>query len=114
MKRLMVATAAVLAALVLGATASAGYVEYANDAYWGAGEGYGSAFSSSWVLTHMHKSAPFDTTLTFIDNTAYNWHNTRRSTDTWMQVGWPSSSVKKAHCRSNVAKATWAGCAVTS
>jgi hypothetical protein len=103
-----------VAALALGASASAGYVEYANDAAWGAGEGYASAFSSSWSLTHMHKNATFDTTITFIDNTSYSWHNTRRSTDTWLQTAWPSSSVKKAHCRSNVARTIWAGCAVYS
>lgn len=114
MKRLIVVMAVAVAALVLGATASAGYVEYANDANWQAGEGYGSAFSSSWSLTYMHKNAPFDTTLTFIDNTSYGWHNTRRSTDTWLQVGWSSSTVKKAHCRSNVARVIFAGCAVTS
>jgi hypothetical protein len=114
MKRLIVTLAVAVAALVLGATAWAAAVPYMSASSWSPGQGNGSAFSSSWFMNVMYKGAPFDTTITFIDNVSYAWVNTRRSTDTYMQIHWLSSQVKKAHCRSNVASRISAGCTVYS
>jgi hypothetical protein len=114
MNRLLAILVLALVSLVVGATAQAAVIQYANDSYWGAGEGKGSAFSSSWFQNTMYKSAPFDSTITFIDNVSYAWVNTRRSTAGYMQTHWLSSQVKKAHCRSNVVAPIWAGCSVYS
>lgn len=114
MKRLFAALAVIAAALVLGATASGAVVHYYSTSWWSAGQGGGSSFSSSWFLNVMYKDAPFDTTITFIENTSYGWVNTLRSTNTYMDTHWLSSRVKKAHCRSNVAAGIWAGCTVYS
>ena len=114
MKRLIVAVAATSAALVIGATASAAAVPYMSTSYWSPGQGGGSSFSSSWFMNGMYKNAPFDSTITFIDNVGYGWHSTRRSLDTYMQTHWTTSAVKKAHCRSNVAAGISAACTVYS
>lgn len=45
---------------------------------------------------------PGDTTVTFIDNTGYNWHNTVRDTEKWTDTNWFSSATKKAYCVSHV------------
>jgi hypothetical protein len=114
MKRLIVALAVVVTALALGATASAAVVPYMSTSYWSAGQGGASSFSSSWFQNVMYKNAPFDTTVTFIDNVSYSWHSTRRGFDTYLSTHWLSSQVKKAHCRSNVKSGIWAGCTVYS
>jgi hypothetical protein len=114
MKRLIATLAVTVAALLIGASASAAIVQYANDAYWGPGEGYGSGFSSSWFRNTMYKSGSFDSTITFIDNVSYSWHNTRRSSGGYIETFWKSPPSVKAHCRSNVTAAIWAGCTVYS
>lgn len=114
MKRLMVALAVTVAALVIGASAWAAVVPYMSTSDWSPGQGNGSSFSSSWFQNVMYKNAPFDTTVTFIDNVSYAWHSTRRGYDTYLSTHWLNSQVKKAHCRSNVASRIWAGCTVYS
>jgi hypothetical protein len=114
MKRLIAALAATVAALVIGATASAAVVPYMSTSYWSAGQGGSSSFSSSWFMNGMYKNAQFDTTITFIDNVSYGWHSTLRGLGTYMQTHWMTSNVKKAHCRSNVTRSISASCTVYS
>lgn len=114
MKRLVVAIALVAAALVIGATARAAVVPYMSSSWWSVGMGNSSAYSSSWFQNVMSKNAPFDSTITFIDNTSYSWHATRRGTHWYLSTHWLTSQVKKAHCRSNVSVDIRAACTVYS
>jgi hypothetical protein len=114
MKRLIVAVAIFSAALVLGASAWAAAAPYMSTSYWYPGHGGGSSFSSSWYMNGMYKNAPFDSTITFIDNVSYGWHSTQRGPGTYMQTHWLTSNVKKAHCRSNVSANVSAVCTVYS
>jgi len=114
MRRLIAALAVAVSALALGATAWAAVVPYYGSGSWSAGQGGGSSFSSSWFLNVMGKNAPFDTTVTFIDNASYGWHSTRRGLDTYLSTHWLTSQVKKAHCRSNVTRSISASCTVYS
>ena len=114
MKRLVVALAIPIAALALGASALAAVVPYMSSSWWSAGMGNGSAYSSAWYMNVMAKNAPFDSTVTFIDNTTYSWHSTRRGYDTYLSTHWLTSRVKKAHCRSNVSANVPAACTVYS
>ena len=102
MKRVICAAAMVVAAAVLASNAWAGVVPYYSSAGWQPGQGGSSAFSSSWWRSGFSKSHGFDTTVTFIDNTGYNWHATVRGWAIWQHTHWLVSDVKKAHCRSNV------------
>lgn len=101
MKRLICACTLVVAA-ALASNAFAGSVAYYSSPSWSPGMGASSAFSSSWWQSGFSKSHGFDTTVTFIDNTGYNWHSTVRGWAIWQHTHWLSSAVKKAHCRSNV------------
>ena len=100
----------VAVALGLSATAFAGTYSYAGSTSWPAGQAYSTWFSSSWWNNVFYKTASFDTTLTFIDNTAYGWHSTVRGWATYQQTHWLSSQVKKAHCRANTGASAWAAC----
>ena len=101
MKRALVAAAALASAGVLATTAFAQTVGYYSSPYWEPGMGASSAFSSAWWKSGFSKAYGFDTTVTFIDNTGYNWHATVRGWQTSQHTHWLSSAVKKAHCRSN-------------
>jgi hypothetical protein len=101
-KRRILGFASVLVmALALAANTWAGVTTYAGWSYWSAGQGAGTSFSPSWFRNVFHKSASFDTTVTFIDNVSYSWHATVRSYGTYVETHWLSSQVKKAHCRAN-------------
>ena len=112
MKRLTVTTAAVLAALTLGTAALAGSTQYAAAASWMPGGTGASSYSSGWWRNAFNKaSGGHDTTVTFIDNVSYSWHETVRNTSLVTSTVWWSSQVKKAHCRANsgyFAGACWA------
>lgn len=101
MRRLICGIAIVFVA-AFAANAWAASVPYYSSPYWSPGMGASTAFSSSWWQSAFAKSHGFDTTVTFIDNTGYNWHSTVRGWATWQHTHWLSSTVKKAHCRSNV------------
>jgi hypothetical protein len=101
MRRLICALAIVVVA-TLSSSAWAQSVAYYSSYSWSPGMGASSAFSSSWWQSAFSKSYGFDTTVTFIDNTGYNWHATVRGWAIWQHTHWLSSTVKKAHCRSNV------------
>jgi hypothetical protein len=109
MRRLAVVIASVVA-LVFASNAWADYT-YAVKAYWTAGDGAGSTWSSSWFQNVIFKDKPFDTTITFIDNGSYSWHSTVRGVGTYLETHWLSSAVKKAHCRANQ-NGTYAACSV--
>jgi hypothetical protein len=107
MKRLLVALVLVLA---FCGSAWAGSTTYAAFWSWSAGYGYGTSFSPSWWRDLFYKNANFDTTVAFIDNVSYGWHNTLRGTSTIQDIHWFSSAVKKAHCHSNVNASAWGAC----
>jgi len=101
MKQLSVTLAVLLVALVLATAAAAGATQYAG-AHWLPGGTGGSSFSSSWWRNAFNKaSGGHDTTVTFIDNVSYSWHETVRNTSLVTSTVWFSSQVKKAHCRAN-------------
>jgi hypothetical protein len=110
MKRLLVITALVVLALAVSASSWAGSVGYYSSPYWSPGMGGSTAFGSGWFYNVMNKTAMFDSTITFIDNTSYSWHSTVRGPGQYLTTHWLSSAVKKAHCRSNVSASAWAGC----
>lgn len=94
--------AALLAALIVAAAALAGTTTYAGPRYWYVNESGGSAFSSSWWRNAFSKqSSGFDTTVTFIDNVSYGWHETVRNTSLVTYTVWFSSQVKKGHCKAH-------------
>ncbi|MBA2741268.1 MAG: hypothetical protein H0U46_04580 [Actinobacteria bacterium] len=101
MRRLICAIA-IFVVTMFASNAWAGSVPYYSSKWWTPGMGGSSAFSSSWWQSGFAKAGGFDTTVTFIDNTGYNWHATVRGWATWQHTHWLSSDVKKAHCRSNV------------
>ena len=101
MRRLICAIAIVVVATV-ASNAWAGSVTYYSSPSWSPGMGASTSFSSSWWQSGFSKSHGFDSTVTFIDNTGYNWRATVRGWATWQHTHWFSSEVKKAHCRSNV------------
>jgi len=97
MKRLVL-VAALVFALALSATASAGSYIYGSTRWWDAGAGAGSSFSPSWVMNTFWKDRSKWTTVTFIDNTGYNWRFTTTTAGTSTTTYWFSSETKKAHC----------------
>lgn len=101
MRRLIFVLAFALA-LVLSAAALAGTTAYAGPRYWMANESGGSSYSASWWRNAFNKqSSGFDTTVTFIDNVSYGWHQTVRNTSMVTYTTWWSSQTKRAHCRAN-------------
>ena len=92
-----------LAALVLSTAASAAQEDYVPYRAWAIGSGGDSSWASNWFQNLFIKDyAGYDTTVTFIDNTGYNWHNTVRNTAQWTDTIWSSSATKKAHCVAHV------------
>lgn len=100
----------VVVMLAVSATAWAGTYTYAGHSYWPAGQAHSTWFASSWWNNIFYKTASFDTTITFIDNTSYGWHSTVRGYATYQNTHWFSSAVKKAHCRANTSAYSWAAC----
>lgn len=54
------------------------------------------------------------TTVTFIDNSGYDWHATVRNTYKTTATAWQSSIVKKGHCRSNTHLEFYGSCVVAT
>jgi hypothetical protein len=101
MKRVGLILAVVLSALLPASTALA-ITGYAGPKYWLPGQSGGSSYSSGWDYNAFNKpSSGFDTTVTFIDNVSYGWHETRRNRDMVTYTNWWSSQTKKAYCRAN-------------
>ena len=66
----------------LQATAVAGHHVRAAPAVVGRAQGAGSSYSSGWHYNYFFKDGiGHDTTVTFIDNVSYGWHDTVRGTD---------------------------------
>jgi hypothetical protein len=110
MKRSVFVPACLAFALALCSSAWAGSVGYYSSPYWYSGQGASTSFGSAWFQNVMTKSAMFDSTITFIDNTSYSWHSTVRGPGTYLTTHWLSSAVKKAHCRSNVTSSASGAC----
>lgn len=93
----------VLVALAASPAASAFQEDYVTYRAWSIGSNGDSSWASNWMLNYFMKDyAGYDTTVTFIDNTGYNWHNTVRDTEKWTDTVWYSSATKKAYCVSHV------------
>lgn len=109
MTKLATALATACAALVLATAALGGATGYAGPMQFYAGSTGASSYSSSWWRNTFNKqSGGYDSTVTFIDNVSYGWHNTVRNTSLVTYTTWYSSQVKKGHCRANVA--VYGGC----
>ena len=101
MRRILVLTATLAAALALASTAFASYGYVWPSRSWSYGQDASSSYSSTWKRNWFQKSrAGFDTAVTFIDNVSYSWHNTMRNTFQVTAAEWWSSAVKKAYARS--------------
>ena len=110
--RLMLAT--FVLALVFCSSAWAATATYAASSTWWSGQSASTSYSSGWVRNLFYKSPRyFDTTVTFIDNVSYGWHNTLRGSGI-LDIWWFSSAVKKAHCHSNVTASAWGACTAYS
>ena len=91
----------VVTTLVLASTALASFGYVWPSRSWSYGQDASSTYSSTWKRNWFQKNAPgYDTSVTFIDNVKYSWHNTVRNTYMVTATDWYSSSVKKAYARS--------------
>jgi hypothetical protein len=100
MGRIAVAVAS-LVALVLASTALAAY-QYAPPRQWSPGAGAGSSWSSTWLANYfMTYGSGTDKTVTFIKNTTYGWHNTKRGGSDYLETYPPYPGTFKAHCVSH-------------
>ena len=103
-------TISVALALAPVALADLGYVWPSRA--WSYGQDASSPYSSTWKRNWFQKSkAGYDTSVTFIDNVSYGWHNTVRNTWAVTATDWYSSAVKKAYARS-YASGFWGNCVV--
>ena len=112
MCRILVLTVTLALALALVPTAFAdlGYVWPSRA--WSSGQDASSPYSSTWKRNWFQKgSQGYDTSVTFIDNVSYSWHNTVRNTWAVTATEWYSSAVKKAYARANVG-GFWGNCVV--
>jgi hypothetical protein len=108
--RRLICTIVIAVAAGVTANAWAAVVPYYSTSYWTPGMGGGTAFNPNWYSNVFGKAAAFDTTVTFIDNTGYNWRATVRGFQTYQETHWLTSQVKKAHCRSNVSATIYGSC----
>jgi hypothetical protein len=100
-----------LASALVWAGAAIAVTGYAGPRYWYPGDQAGTnSYHSGWTTNDFNKpSSGYDTTVTFIDNVKYEWHATVRNRDMVTHTYWPSSQMKKAHCRAHTGY-HWGGC----
>ncbi len=99
-----------LISLVLSSTALAAY-QYAPPRHWTPGVAAGSTFSSNWLANGFWTyGSGTDKTVTFINNTTYGWHNTKRGGSDHLETYAPYSGTFKAHCVSH--SYFWGSCNV--
>ena len=92
---------ALVVALVLSVSAYASY-QYAAYQSWGYLQDASSTYASNWTQNWFQKDAQgFDTTVTFIDNSTYSWHNTVRNTYKTTATTLTWSGTTKAYCQSH-------------
>ena len=109
MRRVAVIAAA-LAALLTTSTALAGY-QYAPPRKWTPGASAGSTFSPDWLANAFATyGSGYDRTVTFIKNTNYGWHHTKRGTSDYLETYAPFDGTYKAHCVSH--SYFWGSCYV--
>lgn len=90
----------ILAALVLAPIAVAA-TQYAGSSYWVVNQSGASSYSDDWFTNDFAKgSSGYDTTVTMIDNTGYDWHETVRNTSQVTHTAFGLETVK-AHCLSH-------------
>jgi hypothetical protein len=97
MRRALIA-AALFISLVVSSTALAAY-QYAPPRQWSPGASAGSTYSSNWLANYfMTWGSGTDKTVTFIKNTTYGWHNTKRGGSDYLETYAPFDGTFKAHC----------------
>ncbi|MDH4350448.1 MAG: hypothetical protein OEW56_04810 [Gemmatimonadota bacterium] len=101
LRRFLSILAISLVSLVIVPVALAATI-YAGPQVWSTGQSGGSSFSSNWHGNDFTKASSADTTVTFIDNVTYGWHNTVRNSNTLTHTYWGTSDVKKGHCIAHV------------
>ena len=100
MRRALTAVALFIS-LALASTALAAY-QYAPPRHWTPGASAGSSFSSTWLANYfMTYGSGYDKTVTFIKNTTYGWHNTKRGGSDYLETYAPWPGTFKAHCVSH-------------
>jgi hypothetical protein len=111
--RLAVLCTVILSALAFASTALADYT-YAAYQSWSLNEGYGSSYAY-WNTNAFYKDLyGYDTTVTFIDATGYDWHDTVRNISTTTGTTWSGGAeTRKAHCLS-WSSGFWGYCRVFS
>ena len=71
----------------------------------------GSTYSSTWLANYfMTYGSGYDKTVTFIKNTTYGWHNTKRGGSDYLETYAPYPGTFKAHCVSH--SYFWGSCNV--
>jgi hypothetical protein len=101
--------------LLFPSTAHGAAQQYADLWWYWPDQGAGSSFSSGWRHNWFLKDySGYLTTVTFIDNSGYDWHVTVRNSFKTTATAWQSSAVKKAHCRSNTALEFSGSCVVAT
>lgn len=82
-----------------GAALAATYAYAGPGAYFSAGTGYSSSYSTSWRFTDMTTRDSVQGTVVFIDAQSYGWHNTVTSISTYRKTDWmPNGVSRKAYC----------------
>jgi hypothetical protein len=106
---------AIALALLVPPIASAAAQEYAEGWWHWPDQGAGSSFSTGWRHNWFLKDSPgYLTTVTFIDNSGYDWHATVRNSFQTTATAWQSSAVKKGHCKSNTTLDFYGRCVVAT
>lgn len=101
MRRLSMVMLAIAVALIAATTAFASY-QYAGYRSWGFLQDASSSYASNWTQNWFQKDLQgFDTTVTFIDNSSYSWHNTVRNTFKTTATTLTWSGTTKAYCQSH-------------
>lgn len=110
MKRLVTPLALAIVSLGLATAALGGATTYAGPKQWSANESAGSSFSSYWLANSFSKyGSGYDTTVTFIDNKQYRWHNTVRNSSQVTEAYAPYPLTTKGHCKAHVGY-FWGSC----
>ncbi len=101
MRRLTMVMLAIAVALIAATTPVASY-QYAGYRSWGFLQDASSTYASNWTQNWFQKDLQgFDTTVTFIDNLSYSWHNTVRNTFKTTATTLTWSGTTKAYCQSH-------------
>lgn len=111
MSRRLALAIALVAAVVFVGSAFAG--TYAGVRTWLTGEDGASGYSTSHNTNDFYTNGAYATTVTFIDATGYNWHNTSAITSADNHTDWNGGNeTRKAYCLYRDQFSTTGSCAV--